>query len=202
MKKILMTIAAAFVAVSMSAQYYVGGTVNFNNSTNKTNPLSEVTRTNFRIAPEIGMALDDNLGVGIAISYASNKTKVENTTAGASNETTISTVALRPYLRYQLLKFGKANVFVDGGVNFAMESKKDYKAGMDLGLYATPGIAFNVSKEWSIVAKLDNVFALGYSKDPIADVPGAPDAPSSFNFNASTGGFNVGALSFGVYYNF
>ena len=199
-----MTLAAAFVAVSMSAQYYVGGTVNFNNSTDKTNPAAERTRTNFRIAPEIGMALDDNLGVGIAISYSSNKTKTENTVAtpATSVETTISTVGLRPYLRYQVLKFGKANVFVDGGVNFALESQKDCKAGMDLGLYATPGIAYKVSDEWSIVAKLDNMFALGYSKDPIADVPGAPDAPSSINFNASTGGFNLGGLSFGVYYNF
>lgn len=197
-----MTLAAAFVAVSMSAQYYVGGTVNFNNSTNKTLATSETTRTNFRIAPEIGMALDDNLGVGIAISYGSNKTKVENSIAGTSVETTISTVGLRPYLRYQVLKFGKANVFLDGGVNFAMQSQEDFKAGMDLGLFATPGIAYKVSDEWSIVAKLDNMLAIGYSKDPIADVAGAPDAPSSFNFNASTGGFNLGGLSFGVYYNF
>ena len=73
---------------------------------------------------------------------------------------------------------------------------------MELGLFVTPGIAYNINETWSIVAKLNDVFAFGYKKNAIPDVPNAPDAPSSINAGFSTGGFNVGALTFGVYYNF
>lgn len=204
MKKFLMTIAAAFAAVSMNAQVYVGGSLGFSNNKSNT-ATTETTVTGITVAPEIGMALDDKMGVGIAIGFGSNKNKTEyvGTAAGTpSVETTVTTFALKPYLRYQVFQVSKFNVFVDGGIDFAIQSQKDMKAGMDLGVFVTPGIAYNVTDKWSIVGKLDNMFAFGYSKSPVADVAGAPDAPTSINCGLSTGGFNVGSLSFGVYYNF
>ena len=204
MKKILMTLVAAMATVSMSAQYYVGGTLGFGSSKDKTNPAAELSTSSFRINPEIGMALDDKLGVGIVLDFQSNTRKTENTVATptTSVETTITRFALEPYARYQFLKFGKANIFIDGGLSFGITSQKDMKAGMDLALFAQPGVAFDINDQWSIVAKFTDMFWLGYSKQPIADVAGAPDAPSSFDFGASTGGFNLGGLNFGVYYKF
>ena len=61
MKKIMMTLAAVAVAATMNAQGYIGGNLGFVNSTNKTNPAAEVTRTGFSIAPEFGYKLDDKL---------------------------------------------------------------------------------------------------------------------------------------------
>ena len=204
MKKILMTIAAAFVVTAMSAQVYVGGTLGFQNNKSNTS-TTENTVTGFGINPEIGMSLDDKLGVGIQLGFNSNKNKTEyvGTAAGTpSVETTITTFELKPYLRYQLFQVSKFNVFVDGGVDFAIESQKDMKSGLDLGLFVTPGIAYNVTDNWSIVAKLNDMFNFGYSKSPVPDVAGAPDAPTSLNAGLSTGGFTLGALTFGVYYNF
>ena len=194
MKKILMTIAAAFVAVSMNAQGYIGGTVGFGTTTDKTGAVEDKT-TSFVIAPEIGMSLDDKFGVGIAIGFGYDKHE-------AGLETSTTTFSLKPYLRYQALTFGKANIFVDGGIDFDIAKTKDMKAGMGLGLFVTPGIAYNISSKWSIVAKLNDMFRLGYAKSPVPDVNNAPDAPSAFAFNASTGGFRLGDLTFGVYYNF
>ena len=206
MKKILMTMVAAFAAVSMNAQYYVGGTLGFSSSSDKVNVpagVSEQKSSTFRILPEIGMSLDETMGVGIQLGYTSTTDKTEYTATGTpSTEVTVSKLILRPYLRYQFFEVGKANIFVDGGIDFAMKSQKDYKAGMDLGLFVTPGISYKVADKWSIVAKLNNMFAFGYHKDPIADVAGAPDAPSRIDAGLSTGGFNVGDLTFGVYYNF
>lgn len=206
MKKILMTLVAAMATVSMSAQYYVGGTLGFG-STKTPGATTEVKTSNFSIAPEIGMALDEKLGVGIAISYTSNTNKTEfiGTAAGTpSVETTTSRIGLTPYARYQFLKLGKANIFIDGGIDFGMTSRKDFKSGMDLGLFATPGISFDINEQWSLVAKVNRIFDLTYRKQMIADTPGAPDAPTSFDFSAGLPNnlFTSGGLTFGVYYKF
>lgn len=204
MKKIMMTLAAVCVAATMNAQMYIGGGINFINSTNKTNPAAESTRTAFAIAPEFGYKLDDKLGVGIVLGFGTGKNKVENTTVNpnVSTETKSTTFSVKPYLRYQALTAGNFNVFVDGGLGFSTTSSDNMKAAMDFALFVTPGIAYNVNEKWSIVAKLDDMFTFGYHKDAVADVAGAPDAPSSISAGLSTGGFNLGSLTFGVYYNF
>ena len=204
MKKIMMTLAAVAVAATMNAQMYIGGGINFINSTNKTNPAAESTRTAFAIAPEFGYKLDDKLGVGIVLGFGTGKNKIENTTVNhnVSTETKSTTFSVKPYLRYQALTAGNFNVFVDGGLGFSTTSSDNMKAAMDFALFVTPGIAYNVNEKWSIVAKLDDIFTFGYHKDAVADVAGAPDAPSTISAGLSTGGFNLGSLTFGVYYNF
>ena len=199
-----MTLAAVAVAATMNAQMYVGGNIGFNTSSNKTNPAAEATNTQFTINPEFGYQLDDKLGVGIQLGFTTRNNKTENTTVDPKTtvEAKSTTFSIKPYVRYQALTFGKANIFVDGGLNFATTSQEDMKNEMDFGLFVTPGISFNVSEQWSIVAKLNDVFTFGYHKDAIADVAGAPDAPSRINAGLSTGGFNLGSLTFGVYYNF
>lgn len=217
MKKLLMTVAAAFVAVSMNAQMYVGGTVGFGNTVSKTTTLETKTNT-FSINPEFGMALDDKMGVGIELAFITGSS--EDKWIGTGNDPVATrlkpsstTFAIRPYVRYQMFQVGKANIFVDGGVNFAISKDKevgfdaagkvvDNKPGMDLGLFVQPGIAYNVTDKWSIVGKLEDMFTLGYSKSQVADVSGAPDAPTSFNVGLASGGFTLGTLRFGVYYNF
>lgn len=205
-----MTVVAACAAVSMNAQMYVGGGIGFQN--NKTNngtvgipATTETTRTGFTFSPEFGMALDDKMGVGIVLDYTSVKNKVEyvGTAAGTpSVDATVTTIGLRPYLRYQLLQLGKVNVFLDGGVNLAFESQKDMKSAMDLGLFAQPGIAYSINDQWSIAAHIRNMFTIGYHKGAVPDVAGAPDAPTSFNAAVNTGGFNTGNIDFSVYFNF
>ena len=217
MKKILMTIAAAFVATAMSAQMYVGGTIGYDKNTSKTTTL-ETTQNDFTINPEFGFALDDKLGVGIELSYVSSTTEEKWIGVGSDPVATrlkpnSTTFSLRPYARYQMFQVGKFNLFVDGGVDFAISKRKevgidaagkvyDNKAGLDLGLFLQPGIAFNVNDKWSIVAKLRNMFTVDYSKGQVADVEGAPDPSSDLSFRLASGGFTLGGLNFGVYYNF
>lgn len=217
MKKIMMTLAAVAVAATMNAQMYIGGTIGYGKTVSKTSTI-ETTRNLFTFAPEWGMAIDEKLGVGIEFAYTTGSTEDKWIGDGADpaakrTKPSSTTVALRPYLRYQAFQVGKLNVFVDGGVNFAISKDKevgfdangniyDNKAGMDLGLFVTPGIAYNVNEKWSIVAKLEDMFTFGYSKGQVADLPNTPDAPTSINAGLSTGGFTTGSLRFGVYYNF
>lgn len=204
MKKIMMTLAAVAVAATMNAQVYIGGNLGFSTSKDKTDPTDEQTVTGFTIQPEIGYQLDDKFGVGIVLGYTSAKTKHEGNIGGVAYSTDVksSAFAIKPYLRYQCFTAGNFNVFVDGGLAFQTISRDNMKNEMDFGLFVSPGIAYNVNEKWSIVAHLNNMFTLGYHKDPVADVAGAPDAPTSFNANLASGGFNLGSLTFGVYYNF
>ena len=210
MKKIMMTLAAVAVAATMNAQGYIGGSLGFTSSTDKSVSVQgagpfDVTTSSFAIAPEIGYNLDDKMAIGLVFGFGTAKKSYDYKGTGTNvsiDDVTSSTVSLKPYLRYQVLTFGKANIFVDGGVNFGLTSAKDMKPAMDLGLFVTPGVAFDVNDKWSIVAKLNDMFAFGYHKDMVADVAGAPDPNTSINANLSTGGFNVGSLTFGVYYKF
>ena len=204
MKKIMMTLAAVCVAATMNAQGYIGGNLGFSSYSDKSNPAAENTITRFYIAPEIGYKLDDKMAVGVALGFTTKNDKTENTTVDPKTSTELKSTKfnLKPYLRYQVLTFGKANIFVDGGLNFALESAKDMKPAMDFGLFVTPGISFDVNEKWSIVAKLNDVFAFGYHKDMVADVDNAPDPATRINADFSTGGFTSGSLTFGVYYNF
>ena len=204
MKKIMMTLADVCVAATMNAQAYIGGNLGFSTSKDKTNPADEQTVTGFTIQPEFGYQLDDKFGVGIVLGYQSNKTKHEGTINNVAYSTDVkgSSFSIKPYLRYQCFTAGKFNVFVDGGLNFKTTSADNMKSAMDFGLFVSPGIAYSVNEKWSIVAHLNDMFNLGYHKDAVADVDGAPDAPTSFNASLAAGGFNVGSLTFGVYYNF
>ncbi len=199
MKKILLMAAFAVATLSANAQSYVGGTLGFSTSKDKT--AGEKTTTSFVVAPEIGTSLNDKWGIGIALGVGYNKQKLEH--AGVSAETNSTIINVSPYARYQAIKWGRANIFVDGGILFGMEKAKDMKAALDLGLFVTPGVAFNLNEKWSIVAKANNLFTLGFHKDAVADVSGAPDAPTSFKAGINTlESFTLGSLTFGVYYNF
>lgn len=204
MKKIMMTLAAVCVAATMNAQMYVGGTVGFLSTSDKTNPAAELTTTTFSINPEFGYQLDEKWGVGIALGFATSKVKAENTTVNpnVSVDSKVTTFEIKPYARYQCFAAGNFNVFVDGGLDFKTISREDMKNEMDFGLFLTPGIAYNINQKWSMVAKLNDLFTFGYHKDAVADVTGAPDAPTTIHAGLSTSGFNLGSLSFGVYYNF
>ena len=118
------------------------------------------------------------------------------------DDATATTVSLKPYLRYQCFTAGKFNVFVDGGINFGLTSAKDMKPAMDLGLFVSPGISYDVNDKWCIAAHLNDMLAIGYHKDQVPDVDGAPDPNTSIKANLSTGGFTSGSLSFSVYYKF
>jgi len=195
MKKIMMTLAAIAVAATMNAQGYIGGSLGF--QSDKTHN-GDITTTSFVIAPELGYKLDDKMSVGVALGFGYGKTKNDITNAEAKK----TTFDIKPYLRYQVLTFGKANVFVDGGLEFGMTKEEDMKPSMDFGLFVSPGISYDINEKWCIAAHLNDMFSFGYHKDAVADVAGAPDPDTRINAGLSTGGFNLGSLTFGVYYNF
>lgn len=167
-----MTIAAAFVAVSMDAQIYVGGSLGFNSTSYQQDGLD--SETTITILPEIGYNLTDDFAVGATFGYES-----------WGDDDNAFTVA--PYARYTFLKSGAVNLFVDGGLSYT--SRKDQYSDLSIGF--KPGVAVNLTEKFSFVT---HVGFLGFTEhNPKGDDNNVTD----FGLNLD-GNF----LTFGFYYNF
>ena len=183
MKKFLMTIAAAFVAVSMSAQneMYVGGTLNFQSK-------QGTVDTKMTIAPEFGVKLNEDWGVGAILNY----TNIKYLSSAKDNS-----FRFEPYARYYAFNIGKVNVFVDGRAYFQTTTNEPAAGAKttdnSFGLRVVPGIAYNLTDNISIVAHANPVFNF----DVVS--PDGGDTGINVNFLQK---FNVDTFNFGFYYNF
>ena len=171
-----MTLAAAFVAVSMNAQMYVGGGVGFQSVSHDGN-----SETAFTLLPEVGYNLDENMSLGMVFGYG-EKGKDENK---------IKVFTINPYLRYNLVKFDNVSLFVDGGFDFTNTKYHAYKNNT-WGLGVKPGVAVNLNEKISFVAHMG---FLGYrsSKD---------DTDGAKAYNTVGLALDGTDLSFGFDYNF
>lgn len=192
MKKIMMTMAAALMAVTMNAQnMYVGGSLGYSTTSRDGSTLN----TEFAINPEFGIQFNDQMGVGFEIGYGSDKNETNNPTV------TTSLFQFSPYFRYTALKLGNVSIFGDAKFSY-QTAKEERKANNGVttddtvngwGLFAQPGIAYALNDKFSLVAKFGNI--IGYSSSK-PDVSGAK-ATSTFELLNLTNN-----IQFGFYYNF
>ena len=188
MKKIMMTLAAAIVAVSASAQVYVGGTVGFLGS--KSNADNAKTATQFKINPEVGYNFSDSWAVGVNVGFGS----VKGTWAGGygsavDGEKATTTFTVAPYARFTYAKLGNVSLFLDGKVSYTTV-KDSYN---EYGVNIVPGVAFAASDKVSFVAKMGD--GLGWNQMKIKN----SDAKlNRFGLDVNS----LSALEFGMYFNF
>ena len=180
MKKFLMTIAAAFAAVSMNAQVYVGGGLNLSSTSYDGNSTSKIT-----ITPEVGYVLDENSALGLGLAFGtSGKDATKQTVFGVN-----------PYYRYNVVKTEKVNLFLDGSFTF-MNYKGDGISNEDAKLNEwsigiRPGVAVALNDKLSFVSTMG---LLGYKSSK----PDGGEATNTFGLM----NFNTLGLNFGLYYNF
>ena len=175
-----MTLVAMFATVSMSAQWYVGGSVSVD-SWSSQKLAGDKSETTFYFMPEVGYNLNDEWAVGATLSYASDKWTGVN---GVSE----SAFSINPYARYTFLKAGKVNLFVDGGVEFTSASKADWT---ELSFGLKPGLAVNLTDNISFVSHLGFVGFDQYNPDG--------DDNNITKVGVDLSGAN---LTFGLYFNF
>ena len=180
MKKLFSLIAVAFVAMSVNAQVYVGGSLGIDAWSSQKN-AGDRSETTFIILPEVGYNLNDEWAVGTVIGYVSDKWNHIN---GISE----SAFTFNPYARYTYLKAGKVSLFVDGGVDFTTASKADWN---ELAIGLKPGLAVSLSDNISFVSHLGFI---GYD---VLNPDGDDNNTSKFGLDLS--GNN---LTFGLYFNF
>ena len=72
MKKLFLLMATAFVAMSVNAQVYLGGSVNITAWSTGEN-AGDRSETVFKLLPEIGYNLNDKWAIGTVFGYENNK---------------------------------------------------------------------------------------------------------------------------------
>ncbi len=204
MKKILMTMVAAFAAVSMNAQVYVGGTLGLemqNKLADKDG--SETSGMTFQIKPEVGYWLDENMAVGIVLGFGTtnngNFINPEDGKAFAPNkklDKSATQFTIAPYFRYNVLKFDRVNVFCDGMIDYTLNQKDSDNKVTRFGIHVVPGVAVNLNDKLSFVTKLGN--GLGWSSRKVTVGGNDGDAQSTFGLDLNS----LAGLQFGLYYNF
>ena len=212
MKKLAMTLVAFAMATTMNAQWYVGGTfdLSFENQLIDASKLAdgtieEATGIKFMIKHEVGYNLNEKSSVGVVLGFGITNNGNEMAAANSSFAAMFSSVGttaiktdksaiqlqISPYFRYKMLQFDKVDVFIDALFGFQYTSLDEWN-NTTFNVGVRPGVAFSPNDKISFVAKLGKGLFFESSKDKDSD------AHSKFGLNADT----LGALEFGMYYNF
>ena len=197
MKKIFMTLAAVAVAATMNAQVYLGGAfgLGFQNKLIDKDG-KDATGVSFAIKPEIGYNLNEKSSVGIVLGLGitnngNEMTNYDERLKGLKADKTALQFEVAPYFRYKFVQFDKVDLFFDVMVGLTY-TKYDEWNNTTFGVGVRPGIAYTPTDKISLVAKLGNGLFFQSSKNK------DQDAVSRFGLDANT----LGALEFGMYYNF
>lgn len=141
MKKILVVLAAALMAVTANAQWYVGGSLLFDTAKNTDQYGKSMARIEF--APEVGYTISDKSALGVSFSF-------DNIGGGTG-------VEIAPYYRYFMTKMGPVSLFVDGQLLLDFRSLGGGESTSTFGLGVAPGIAIPVSDNLSFVGHLGRI---------------------------------------------
>lgn len=140
MKKLIVVIAAAFIAVSANAQSYVGGGLGLNVGDNQ---------FNVSLNPEVGYVFNENWSAGLAFSF-------DEYIHDSFNDINVN---INPYVRYTFLRKGNFSLFGEGDFFFHAFSDK-YKetdattSSSSVGLGLAGGAAYQICDHISIVSKV------------------------------------------------
>lgn len=167
MKKVFLTLALVLTTVVASAQWYVGGGLGFS---------KQDKNTTISIKPEAGYKLNDawTVGAEVALEWEKDiKTAIDVT----------------PYARYTFLTAGEFSMFAEGyvAIKYTKPEVGDATTGFALGV--RPGVAYNLSENWTIAAKLGK--GLNYQDKKYVGA-----AKSKFALDLDN------KLEFSLYYNF
>lgn len=193
MKKLIFTLAIGLgifsSAVAQDAKMWVGGTVGLWSSKTKIADTKGSSELSFKVMPEFGYIINDDVAVGITLGAAhthTGSTQFEGTTSGSKSA---NIYKVRPFVRYSFLKGTLGALFVDGGFGY---DRTHYNGGgnaygIDAGF--RPGFALNVSSKLALISKI-GFLGYEYSK-------GGDAKTNSFGFD-----LDMDNVEFGVSYKF
>lgn len=164
---------AAVMAMTVSAQAYVGGGVGFVSYDDGNNDV-----TSFKFLPEVGYSFNDEWSAGVVLGWE------------GLNKGNAKTWTVNPYARYTFVNGKMVNVFVDGSVGFA----HTYNAGHDddqIQVGLKPGVAVNLGDHLSFVT---HIGFIGYDHTKNNTTKAKQDA-----WGVDIDGNNI---VFGLYYSF
>lgn len=138
-----MSMAAMIVAISASAQVYIGGGV----GVGSTKVGDGDSKTSYKFVPEIGYSFDKNWDAGVSFGWTG--------TDGGTH-----TFEIAPYARYTFMNSKLVDLFIEGTVGYTHTNTHGACIdGYEIGF--KPGVKVNLSNHVSFVTK---VGFLGYQQ--------------------------------------
>ena len=186
MKKALFVIAALALSMTASAKYWFSGSLGFDN---KSAYPTENKLTTFDFSPAFGMAIEDNLELGVELGIVDDCYYNANYTVQQ-----VFSFGFAPFLRYTFFTEGNFNMFVEGGFEYKVVSPSGFNF-WQVAFKVEPGIRYMMSDHFSIVAKC-NGFAFTHMSEP--EMPGYRGE----QFKNKVGLGIDTALKFGLVYEF
>ena len=177
-----MMVAVIAMAATANAQWYVGGSIGFGS----VKTIEGDTESTYKIAPEVGYRLNDNLAIGLSVGYQKGSCDF-GSVYSFMRDAELETFIFNPYVRYTFLTFGMIDVFADGG--FSIITEKDFGNGFQFGV--RPGIALNLSDKVSLVSGIGFFGFSSYSLDA------TDESYNSFGLDLENA-----TATFGLFYNF
>lgn len=190
MKKLFLSIAIALGVLTVSAQeagsMWVGGSVGFQYA----DEGGGSSNTSYKILPEFGYILSENLAVGANLGYAhiEGSGSLQNIEFNGGKA---DGFIIAPFVRYTFLKGSMGALFMDTGVDYAHLKGSGIKAtSIEAGF--KPGLAFILSEKVSLIGKFG---FLGYSHTELGynhiEYEKKADA---FGFNLDLSNIQIGAV--------
>lgn len=195
MKRILFVVILVCAGMAANAQFYLGGSLGFDISSDKTDNGDKIgTTLSFGILPDFGYSFNEKWDLGITAGYRMSQYKPNG--QDATDKTNAFGVA--PYARYSFVEFGKFKAMLKGELYFTgMEDVHEVKTS-NFGLNITPVLGFNLSNHFILLANL-NFCSLNFDYEKIKD----GNATTSFNLGFDTNDLmNTGFFQVGFAYIF
>jgi hypothetical protein len=173
---------------------WVGGTISYNQNKNdyKDTAKKDYKTSSLNVSPSIGIAVKDNLVVGIRLSYGHDKSENYANTLESKSNSYGAGIFVRQYIPVisRLYLFGEASASYTSSKGDA--TQEDYSTGTTVkvktttkgwstGLNVTPGLAFAITKKFQVETSLNSLFNVGYGK-----IKYTSDKPNSYNYGNQT----------------
>ena len=171
----------------------LGGNIAFSNATYK--DVNSTNKTSgFSISPSAGVAVRDNLFVGIGLSYGHIKNS-PSFNGSVVDSSRYNSYGINLFVRkYKPLK-NNFYLFLETGVGVSLAKRtlmnnlpgRDYyQKDLNVGLGITPGVSYGINSKLQIETGFNSLFGIGYSESKYRDNGSFPGERKSTSFNAFT----------------
>ncbi len=216
MKKIVLLTSVSLLLLTLSSSAQIkkgsvllGGGISGGKSKYESSS-QENTSSGISFYPSVGIALKDNVVVGLDLSYSHSKSDQPNPTYVNRNVQNNYSAGVF-YRRYTGLGknfylFGNGSLYYgrneqtqESGLNTSVSKSVQKRNGVGLGFY--PGVAYAVSKRFHLEIGLNNLVSLYYSKNKTENTTNNTTTTtkgSDFSFTTNVSSNSPIALGFRV----
>jgi len=177
----------------------LGGNIGF--STNKAKDTS-LKNNSVLVTPVAGIAVKQNLIVGILLSYGHSESNMTYPSAETEYKSYAAGIFVRKYV-----PLGKGFYFFgETGLNYQnysdtydYTSQKNELKGQSISIDLYPGVSYAVSKNFQLEFGIPQLVSLGYSKTEQLVNDATTQKTNGVNFNAAASAFSNFVLGFRIF---